>query len=57
MKKWDKPALIILVRGKPEERILGLCKGFQLPGGAVEAFEGCIQNHVNCEDCDGLSES
>ena len=57
MKAWERPKLIVLVRGKPEERILGLCKGFQLPGGAVEAFEGCIQNHVNCEDCDGLSES
>lgn len=57
MKKWEKPQLIILVRGKPEERILSWCKGFQLLGGATEAFEGCIQNGGYCENCETLSES
>jgi len=26
--KWGKPKLIVLVRGKPEERLLQACKGF-----------------------------
>jgi len=25
--KWDKPKLIILTRGEPEERVLDACKG------------------------------
>ncbi len=32
-KKWEKPKLIVLVRGKPEEGALGACKG--LPLGVV----------------------
>jgi hypothetical protein len=27
MKTWDKPRLIVLVRSKPEEVVLGACKG------------------------------
>jgi hypothetical protein len=30
--KWDKPKLVILVRGKPEEKVLVSCK-MQWPGG------------------------
>ncbi len=29
-KPWEKPQLIILLRSKPEERILGACKDHQL---------------------------
>jgi hypothetical protein len=25
-KKWEKPKLVVLVRGKPEEAVLELCK-------------------------------
>lgn len=31
-KKWDKPKLIILTRGKPEERVLVYCKGTPFGG-------------------------
>lgn len=57
MKKWEKPKLIILVRGKPEERILGWCKGFQMPGGATIAQIGCIQDGMSCEPCAELSDT
>jgi hypothetical protein len=34
-KKWEKPLLVVLVRGRPEEAVLGTCKySFQNgPGG------------------------
>ena len=37
-KKWERPLLIVLVRGKPEERVLAGCKGTIAwgPGGASE---------------------
>lgn len=31
-KKWDKPELIVLVRGKPEERVLSACKTTMVAG-------------------------
>ncbi len=58
MKKWEKPRLVILVRGKPEERILSWCKGFvDVQGGAMVIDEGCIQDPVNCAYCSELSDS
>ncbi len=37
-KKWERPQLIILVKGKPEERVLAGCKGTTVwgPGGKSE---------------------
>ncbi len=32
MKEWHKPKLIVLSRGKPEEYVLGGCKGMNLSG-------------------------
>ena len=29
---WEKPKLIVIVRGKPEELVLSHCKGFALDG-------------------------
>jgi hypothetical protein len=43
-KKWSQPKLIILVRGKPEERILGSCKGSG--GGPYDMFNGCLMFNV-----------
>ena len=40
---WKKPKLIVLVKGKPEERVLAICKeGFVHSGG------GPISSYVNC---------
>ncbi len=43
MKTWEKPKLIVLVRGKPEEAILMNCKtgSNTIPGGSYWYFEGC----------------
>ena len=41
-KKWKKPELIILVRGKPEEFVLFACKGAGQPEG---------ENSLIGEDC------
>ncbi len=38
-KKWGKPKLIILTRGKPEERVLAYCKGTGTPT-APESIAG-----------------
>jgi len=47
MKLWEKPKLIVLVRGKPEEAILTVCKtgdGTATSGPHWE-FMGCIYNY------------
>ena len=30
-KKWEKPELVVLVRGRPEEAILDICKNTGVP--------------------------
>ena len=32
MRKWSKPELIVLVRAKPEEAVLELCKFIRVSG-------------------------
>jgi len=39
-KVWEKPELIVLVRGKPEEAVLNACKGHGIRG----------QNLNNCKN-------
>jgi len=58
-KTWQKPKLAVLVRGRPEEFVLGPCKELDVPGisgPAIEEVE-CIQNLVNCELCQELAAS
>ena len=40
MKAWEKPKLIVLVRNRPEEAVLGACKYFHVSG-AQSGFNGC----------------
>ncbi len=40
MKTWEKPKLIVLVRNKPEEAVLGWCKG-EAHGGSKYDFGYC----------------
>ncbi len=40
MKKWEKPQLVVLVRGKPEESVLETCKTGTGPGPGA-GFAGC----------------
>jgi len=44
MKTWDKPRLIVLVRSKPEEVVLGACKGGTGGAGSPNGF------NLNCYD-------
>ncbi len=32
-KKWETPKLICLYRGRPEEAVLGVCKGVEVGAG------------------------
>jgi len=39
-RKWEKPQLIVLERGRPEESVLGICKQSSTPFGPF--FSGCL---------------
>lgn len=39
-KKWERPKLIVLVRGSPEEMALANCKGTVLTGPGT-VWQGC----------------
>ncbi len=51
---WQKPKLIVLGKGAPEEYVLGCCKDVRIPTGPsgpmIDQID-CIQNLVNCEIC------
>lgn len=49
-KKWEKPKLIILTRGKPEERVLIACKAGVLGGLSANAV-GCFVGYPSCVLC------
>jgi hypothetical protein len=51
-KKWNKPKLIILVRGEPEEMTLAYCRGLDVAkvGGVSAGAGGCIQWGPLCID-------
>ena len=55
-KTWQKPKLIVLVRGKPEERVLGACKT-STGGGPVSDEGSCRANEQYCGDCDALGDT
>ncbi|MDP8230005.1 MAG: hypothetical protein P9L93_02760 [Candidatus Gorgyraea atricola] len=42
-KKWEKPKLIILTKGKPEEWVLQSCKTFPGMIGPDNAFASCFR--------------
>jgi hypothetical protein len=50
-KPWTKPALIALVRGKPEEAVLSGCKGI-VQANPLVMYSNCIgDNDTQCFDC------
>ena len=56
-KSWCEPALIVLVRGKPEEAILSGCK-FDASGvGAGSLQEGCNNAPSFCAGCNSITQS
>ena len=56
-KSWEKPKLIVLFRGRPEERVLGLCKNSDpLLGSSQNAQLNECQD-TGCPDCEIISEA
>ena len=47
--KWSKPKLIILTRGKPEERVLAVCKGAEVTVEITTQANGCATD-IPCQD-------
>jgi len=45
---WEKPQLIILQRGTPEESVLLTCKTDASGGGAAHKNNACIQASLTC---------
>jgi hypothetical protein len=59
-KTWLKPELVILIRGRPEEYVLGACKDVGAPDAGptpIQAGSACLENMVNCEPCNGIAQS
>lgn len=48
-KTWVSPELIVLVRSKPEEAVLGGCKGAQ--DGPTGADDFCMDPTPLCSEC------
>jgi hypothetical protein len=45
---WCKPELIVIVRGRPEEAVLGFCKDNGRNGGTTVEFYGCQMGQPAC---------
>jgi len=54
--KWGKPKLIVLTRGKPEERVLYGCKGETSQGDPSMGYGSC-ESYGGCGPCDSQPES
>jgi hypothetical protein len=50
-KRWERPKLIVLERGKPEERVLSACKGDGGGHSPSTADGGCANFMNECEAC------
>ena len=51
-KSWLEPELIVLVRNKPEEAVLGACKVDSSPGARATIAGGCTWNYgEGCTGC------
>lgn len=60
-KKWERPQLIVLFRGKPEEAVLNGCKGPWTTGYAYVAgncmYGGSVDGTPWCANCDKYAET
>ena len=52
-KSWSNPELIVLVRGKPEEAVLGGCKD-ETSSGNQNSHDGCYSFDDGCEYCESI---
>lgn len=56
-KKWEKPSIVVLGKGQPEENVLGGCKGNEA-GDPVNTWNNCnqlLEEQSSCPDCEALS--
>jgi hypothetical protein len=58
-KRWLKPILMILLRGKPQEMVLVPCKGGGEIAAAHDSHAACINNDFGLcnNECAGISGS
>jgi hypothetical protein len=47
-KKWEKPQMIVLLRGKPEESVLLSCKFDGKDGPSPKKKQHCHPAHQDC---------
>lgn len=50
-KTWQKPKLVVLVRGRPEEHVLGTCKVAD-SSGPYDELGVCNENETYCGACE-----
>ncbi len=57
-KTWQKPRLIVLVRSRPQEAILDICKGYQVGAVPMSGYDGCgTGSEPICMTCEVFSMS
>jgi hypothetical protein len=54
-KQWQKPELIVLVRSKPEEAVLLVCKGGPQANSDLVRFNWCMQQDACTSGCDAIA--
>ena len=55
---WEKPKLVVLVRGKPEENLIINCKHWQVnPEGPNASVTACTGGTAACTECITYTES
>jgi len=52
-KTWKSPELIILIKGRPEERVLSCCKTDTITG-PTSNLGNCVVNGQHCNPCEKL---
>jgi hypothetical protein len=54
-KVWVEPVLIVLVRSRPEEVILGVCKNLVIIANPSLFHQGCALDPTGaCENCNSI---
>jgi hypothetical protein len=50
--RWQKPAVMVLVRNRPEEAVMSVCKELAAPGGSYnDTAGGCQYTAPTCMEC------
>jgi hypothetical protein len=57
MKTWLRPQLIVLVRNRPQEAILTICKAAGLQNDQGTTAQGCGFDDGQCTDCMSVGQS